>query len=192
MEGQGLPPDRVIAASRQRLMQTQQERARTKTLLQVGKILEADTPDRLDLRKQHLLARTDMAQVVDPETVTELSGARVSDLSARARRAFERVLGVNNLVSAAFLPLGTYVRRTVGRIEVRNRVQRLGWGTGFLVSPQLLLTNNHVLSDRDSARFSHVEFDYAEGFNRRIPLTWVFQLDPDALFLTSDAEEGLD
>ncbi|CAN5298369.1 hypothetical protein BH10ACI1_BH10ACI1_11540 [soil metagenome] len=54
-----------------------------------------------------------------------------------------------------------------------------------MVSPRLLLTNNHVLTNFQSAKTSIIEFDYQ--LDRRGLQTPVvsFQLQPDAFFLTS-------
>jgi endonuclease G len=79
--------------------------------------------------------------------------------------------------------------RSVGRIETRLTGGRRSYGTGFLVSARLLLTNNHVLPTRTQAASSIVEFDYQLDF-RDQPLTIErFELEPQAFYLTN---RGLD
>src|SRR5690606_23428971 len=102
--------------------------------------------------------------------------------------ALERILGSSDLLEVNFLDIGRRAGRAVGRIQGRGaagRVRELG--TGFVVSPALLLTNNHVLPSAETAQRSLVDFDFEEdeNYNPRTPL--VFALDPDRLFLTSDA-----
>ena len=65
----------------------------------------------------------------------------------------------------------------------------LGFGTGFLVAPGLLLTNNHVLSSREVAAASQVEFNYQRGLDGRLEPTTVFNLDADRCFVTSPLNE---
>lgn len=59
----------------------------------------------------------------------------------------------------------------------------LGYGTGFLVSPRLLLTNHHVLPTAAQARRSLVEFNYQESASGEIQASEVFDLAPTELFL---------
>jgi endonuclease G len=97
----------------------------------------------------------------------------------------ERVIGATrDFLAIAFLDRATTAARSVGRIETRLSGGRRGYGTGFLVSPRLLLTNNHVLGSPDDAAASIVEFDYQlDSLDQ--PLTiHRFALDPDAFFLT--------
>ena len=53
----------------------------------------------------------------------------------------ERIIGQSQLMSSFFLPLGAERARAVGRIVTQTGA---GVGTGFLISPRLLMTNNHV------------------------------------------------
>jgi endonuclease G len=78
----------------------------------------------------------------------------------------------------------------VGRVNIRDERGRLaGYGTGSLVSPELLLTNHHVLPDAATAGFSLVEFDYQDGVDGLPRPVRAFGLDPDRFFV---ADEGLD
>ncbi|MET0502009.1 MAG: trypsin-like peptidase domain-containing protein [Candidatus Binatia bacterium] len=72
-------------------------------------------------------------------------------------------------------------------------------GTGFLVGPNLLLTNHHVLNSVQVASSAKVEFNYeisAEnlllGNGSRPRATQAFTLDPTRLFITSPTSGGLD
>jgi endonuclease G, mitochondrial len=78
----------------------------------------------------------------------------------------------------------------VGRVHCRSRSgETLGYGTGFLVSPRLMMTNNHVLDSADRAAHSQIEFDYQIGLDGKPAPSVFFDLAPDDFFLT---DEGLD
>jgi len=66
----------------------------------------------------------------------------------------EKIIGQNTLRPIAFLARGLRAARGVAFVEVNEG--RHGWtGTGFLVGPDLLLTNHHVIgSDREAAAAS--------------------------------------
>ena len=111
-------------------------------------------------------------------------------MSARASievNTLERVLGTNDLMPISYLWLGLQRSRAVGRINIRNRDrQLLGYGTGFLVSPHLVMTNNHVLESPADARYSVFELDYEIDLNKDFLPKIEFTLDPDRFFLTDE------
>ena len=102
--------------------------------------------------------------------------------------AIERILNQSDLFPIAYLQVGLNVARSVCRISLRGRSGKvLGYGTGFMVSPSLLLTNNHVLTDVETAKYSLAEFNY-EDDERFMPRPVdSFRLDPERLFLTDEA-----
>jgi V8-like Glu-specific endopeptidase len=101
--------------------------------------------------------------------------------------ALERILGTNDLMGIAFLERGLQVARTVGRIWIDGAGGHVrGYGTGFLVSPRLLLTNHHVLPDASVAGTSSVEFDYEVRSDGSIRPTTIFRLDPATFFFSDD------
>lgn len=100
----------------------------------------------------------------------------------------ERIIGQSQLMSSFFLPQGAERTRAVGRIVTQSGA---GVGTGFLISPRLLMTNNHVIEDESRAARCRVEFDYVRSFDGRIADTQVFNLHPAEFFLTSEDHDGL-
>ena len=114
--------------------------------------------------------------------------AEMSPAPAALMNSFaqERIVGGGGFLDVAFLELGMAVARFVGRIQVQSQPNRpLGYGTGFMVSPRLLLTNNHVLGDRDMARNSIVQFDYQKDrMGNPLPIV-ACGLEPDTFFLTN-------
>jgi endonuclease G, mitochondrial len=78
--------------------------------------------------------------------------------------------------------------RPVARIvELRGRgITPEGFGSGFLVSPRLLMTNHHVLPSLAEARGVGANFLH-EFVSAGLQLGPVFELDPDTFFLNDEA-----
>ena len=97
-----------------------------------------------------------------------------------------KVIGTEDFLGVSYLETGVGAARAVGRVVIREGGQVAGFGTGSLVSPILLLTNNHVLPKAEVAEGSKVEFSFQDGLDGR-PLTpRSFDLDPGRFFLTDD------
>jgi endonuclease G len=107
-----------------------------------------------------------------------------------AHTAIERMLGGNDLVGINYLQLGTLCSRSVCRIHLRNASgATVGFGTGFLIAPGVLLTNHHVIASPEEARSALAEFDYesdVRGVDKSL-VTFAVLDDPPPL-----AQEGLD
>lgn len=70
--------------------------------------------------------------------------------------------------------------------SVARLVGPTGPGTGFLVAENLLLTNNHVIADADTASRTIAEFNYQARWDGSFERTTRHTLDP-AVFLTDKA-----
>lgn len=80
---------------------------------------------------------------------------------AGADRQLERIIGGNDLVSINYLAIGAARARSVCRIHLRDQQQRtIGFGTGFLVAPGIVMTNHHVIGNTAAVGTSLAEFDY--------------------------------
>ncbi|MGO9207503.1 MAG: DNA/RNA non-specific endonuclease [Candidatus Limnocylindrales bacterium] len=100
----------------------------------------------------------------------------------------ERILGRNDMVGGRFLEAGARAARPVGRVRIRTASGRAaGFGTGSLIGPRMLLTNNHVLGSAAIARASVVEFNVQDGLDGRPLSPEEFALAPDQFFLTDVA-----
>jgi endonuclease G len=100
--------------------------------------------------------------------------------------AWERILGKSDLMGINFLEIGTRAARAVCRIQVRDLFGRVqGYGTGFMVSPTLLLTNHHVLETLDSCRRSLAEFNFEDDEMFVPKESKTFPLEPERFFHTS-------
>jgi hypothetical protein len=148
-----------------------------------GMAIEAESVERIHARI-HLLSEA--TQVVNREQsliAAAAAGGNVRPLTEAI--GLERVIGKKDFLDANFMEIGLAVARFVGRINIRSDSGRsIGYGTGFMVSPRLLLTNNHVLSSADVARASEVEFDYQNDRQGRLLPLVGFGLDPEAFFMT--------
>jgi endonuclease G len=99
----------------------------------------------------------------------------------------ERVIGKRDLLDENFLELAIAMARTVARVRLSN-----GFGTGFLVSPSLLITNHHVIETIDQARGATAEFDYQRNGTGDLLPVQSFAFDPDRfLILNSDLDYAL-
>ncbi len=84
-----------------------------------------------------------------------LSGAKPSTTE------LERLLGNNDLVDEFFLQRALMAAKPVMRITLRDGAAReRGWATGFMVSPQLLLTNWHVFKAQEETTNAIAEANY--------------------------------
>ncbi|AHJ96182.1 trypsin-like serine peptidase [Hymenobacter swuensis] len=182
----------ALMAVYDRLVASERERNKTRNDVRLGRLLEADTPERIEKRKMRLLADTSTAPALTKADREILASGPVLNAPPDTQRAFESTIGTYDGLPCWFLLKGWEARRTVGRIYVRSRGIRVGWGTGFLVAPNLLLTNQHVISSLQVAQESWVEFDYEESFGGIIHPTALFNFRPDLVYISSPADGGLD
>lgn len=93
----------------------------------------------------------------------------------------------------SYLALGAKRGRAVCKIRASG-VNFLGntgrWsGTGFLVAPNILLTNYHVINSPGVAANAEAVFDYQESLSGGLSPTFSFQLNPGRLFISSPFED---
>lgn len=182
-----------LEATTERYEERSEARAETKRVLAERGILYADDPQRVTKRLQRLNCDWTLAKALAATPAVASSGRSLDEeLPPESFGAdvlgLERLMGRNDLIDVGFLERGHLASRSVGRITVRTGTGGAGaYGTGFLISPRLLLTNNHVLHSPTEAERSYVEFDYQAGLDG-LPLQPVaFALAPAQLFVT-DAE----
>jgi endonuclease G len=164
--------EQLIATERRYEARTE-DRMAAEQAYGAGRILYADSPERVRRRLARLAAPAPPVAIAEPSPPPpDLIG-------------LERLIGVSNLIDARFLRLGVAVARTVARIVVKEASGLiLEYGTGFLVAPRLLLTNHHVLETRARAAASAAEFGYEQDQTGRVQEGASFGFDPDALFVT--------
>ncbi|MEV8638066.1 DNA/RNA non-specific endonuclease [Streptosporangium sp. NPDC051023] len=159
---------------------SQQRRRKVAVLAEPGGIAQADEPERVAARVDRLSHHYRDIRPIDPAAITAAEPEAVTAAAA----VLERIIRGDDLLPVGYLEGGAAAARAVGRVAIRDAHGRLtGYGTGSLVSPELLLTNHHVLADADTAGRSGVEFDYQDGLDGR-PLTLQgFSLDPGRFFV---------
>jgi V8-like Glu-specific endopeptidase len=103
------------------------------------------------------------------------------------RQYFQRVIdSAQQDMPVAILRRGLEVSRNVARISSMRNDQKFV-ATGFLVSPDLLLTAAHVLPDMDTARTGVALFDFEMRLDGSLTMVSEFTLNPDRIFVTNEA-----
>lgn len=127
----------------------------------------------------------DSRSVIDVEEQLERRRERLAEsaVNETPNDAFERVIGKNDLLPVSYFAEGLRATKAICRVIINGR--NGDYGTGFLIAPDLLITNNHVLPDAATAKMSIAEFDYEldEDSNPLLPAR--FALKPDVVFVTS-------
>ena len=168
---------RVADEAAERWSARQKEREARRAAIDEGRISDVETPERIKRRVDRLteatLKRKVERRVAEPSLLMDTLG-------------LERVLGKSDFLGTDFLEMALAVSRFVGRINIRSGPGRtVGFGTGFMVSPRLLMTNNHVLQTGRDALYSEVEFDYQyDRYDHLLPVV-VYGLEPESFFIAS-------
>lgn len=122
----------------------------------------------------------------EPAKTFPVDGLRADDVI----NGLERLIGRNDLLGVQYLEKGQLAARAVGRVLVRGSLGGLiPMGTGFLVSPRLLMTNNHVIGSAAEAVGGMIEFNFQHDPEGRPRTPVRFELSPETFFATSPSEE---
>jgi endonuclease G len=98
--------------------------------------------------------------------------------------AFERAIGTNDLLSLSYFWAGLQAARSVGRILIAPVPQDPGGSaTGFMIAPNLLLTNWHVFGSGDVAKRARLQFAYEADANGNQRVSTWFSFLPDRFFV---------
>jgi endonuclease G, mitochondrial len=181
---------RLIQETEERYQARSETREKAQEIIARGNLLEADTPERVDKRLERLQVDRKTAEAVMESGYALTVPTRPGIPAAVEPVTLERVLGGSDFVGVSYLELALLASRAVGRVIVRNATGRIvSYGTGFMVSPRLLLTNNHVLESAEQASSSQVEFNYELSTAGDQKPTMLFTFNSDAFFITN---AGLD
>jgi endonuclease G len=144
-----------------------------------------------DLARLRELRRTQTPEEAEtPQRLTQrlLMAREVTATPAEAQGMFERIIKGNDLTGINYLEKGLRAAKSIGRIHVLDSSgEPLGFGTGFLIAPGILMTNHHVLTSAEVAAASLVEFDYeldAAGKDRQ---SFTYQLRQQDFFFNHEA-----
>ncbi len=168
-----------LRATANRWQAREVNRAQTIAALKNNAIEEVESPERLKKRVERLQENLGKEQLRISAPPDSASAIIFNDLGN------ERTINTRDFLNASFTELALAVARFVGRIIIKaSPNMELGYGTGFMISPNLMLTNNHVFQSKQAAKFSLMEFDYQlDRFNKPLPSVF-FEFDPDAFFMT--------
>ncbi|QPF82218.1 trypsin-like peptidase domain-containing protein [Bradyrhizobium genosp. L] len=129
----------LIAASEQRLKQADISPTALDKKLGDGPLKLS--PEKKQMRQRQLLQQTDDVQAV--------------------QIGLERIIEGNDLDSINYLAKGMLASRSVCRIQLKDaRANLIGYASGFLIGPGLLMTNHHVFGGPGDAATSIADFDY--------------------------------
>ena len=93
----------------------------------------------------------------------------------------------NDLRPIRFLQIGLLAARAVGKIRITDSPStEEGEATAFMVAPGVLITNWHVLKNRDYAAAASVIFDDEDGIDGNPLQANAFRLRPDLLFFNDE------
>ncbi|HTJ98076.1 MAG TPA: trypsin-like peptidase domain-containing protein, partial [Bordetella sp.] len=157
---------------------------RSDTINAILRRIAATCDDRM--RTRALVAAGNWRAADDDATRGMAFDARVKRDSGLA----EAVYGTNDFQPAAFLPDGAAARRAVGRVVLQTPQLSIS-GTGFLISPGLFITNQHVIADADAAAQTTVVFDDELDERGEPRPRTIFRLAPERCAIFSD-ENDLD
>ncbi|HWM89693.1 MAG TPA: trypsin-like peptidase domain-containing protein [Thermoanaerobaculia bacterium] len=130
------------------------------------------TPDQYRLLVAHRARQILHEPVAVPETTAERHL-----IEARIKAEMERIHLRRNFLPVRFLGDGVERAKAVCRIVTNESL-----GTGFLVGPGLLMTNNHVIDRREAAQGAIAEF----GLNDSASVPITAALLPDRFFMTDE------
>lgn len=116
-----------------------------------------------------------------------LFASRKNTIEDRDSIAMERILGKSDLFPISYLETGLNKSKAICRISIRdNKGVVIGYGTGFLVSEDVIMTNNHVINSYQIAFNSVAEFNYQDDESFMPCPTYNYRLDPEKLFITNE------
>ena len=100
-----------------------------------------------------------------------------------AQTRLERILHGNELTDISYLAQGVLCARSICRIVIRSNRGLLGYGTGFLIAPGILMTNHHVLPTVEIARHSLAQFRYERDLhgNEVLPVEFSLRVTPEPI-----------
>ncbi|WP_318204803.1 endonuclease [Streptomyces sp. SCL15-4] len=164
------------------------QREETLRTIESRGVLYADEPGRVKKRLARLNADWSLAKAIEqiptePVTTTGSTLPLSPDVFGADVLGLERLMGRNNLTGVAFLEGGYLAARSIGRVSVRTP-EGGHHGTGFMVSPSLLLTNNHVLRSPEEADGAVVAFNFQADRDGRPLVPVTFGLEPHDFFAT--------
>lgn len=159
----------VLDAASQRWQYKAPEIARTAESLRRGGPQAASSPERVAMfmARESIKRATTFRRIIGEERVIDTVDWDEFPRTAEARTAGRPVARIVELLA-------------------NNRVGD-GFATGFAINPGLLVTNWHVFADAADARDCGAQFGYERNDSGLVDNGTIFELDPDAFFLSDRA-----
>ncbi len=100
----------------------------------------------------------------------------------------ERIIDQKNFLPAWFLERGALVQRAIARVIFKEPVGEFlpgdGWATGFMVSPSLFMTNNHVIPSKAFSNKVRAQFNYQLSPDGADQVTEIYEMAADDVLHT--------
>jgi endonuclease G len=140
--------------------------------------------DELRTQRQNRLAR--LSNIASASKATALAQAANATPAAAGKQAdvlntFERVIGPSNILGIDFLELAIATARGIGRVRCGNE-----YGTGVLVGPRLMMTNNHVIGKANVGDGWVIDLDYQQNSEQQMLPVHTYKVDPAYFFYTNE------
>lgn len=173
-----------------RLPEIPPEKARALAQLIVRYSLVADPKYLNGLREQYQISEVAVRQppaehVAPPAAKVDLAVPDF-DVALKDTQGLEQIINsADNFLDIELIGGAIYSAQAVCRVEIPVGSPK---GTGFLIGPDLLLTNQHVLKTKNHVEEAIVRFDYKYDANRATSPGRLFKLQPD-FYYASDAAD---
>jgi endonuclease G len=126
-------------------------------------------------------------RTLEPLTFAHRAGFLARGGALPSATELERLMGTNDLVDEFYLERALLAAQPVCRISIcAPSGHERGCATGFLVSPRLLLTNEHVLTSAEEAAPSIAEFNYRCDIAGQPERSYRFRLRPELFFFNHE------
>jgi V8-like Glu-specific endopeptidase len=186
-----IAPQSQISKTLIRYENREKERDRNIRLINQKRYFDIDSPLRVKKFLEHRdFGALDTREIMNVEKGIPELIEKIPEPEKIQIKSLERILGTNDLVDISFLTKAVLFSKTVGRVWINNASDKiLGYGTGFMISPSLMITNHHVLPDRNTATLAKIEMNYQFDINQILQPSEIFSLDPGTFYYT---DENLD
>lgn len=171
---------------KKRMLETMPEQMDSFTKIREGRPMEAEydferklafIQKQVDVNDE---VATRIASYENPETLPVVEAVK---------KKAELIQGATiDFMGIHFLDLAKAASRSVGRVIFKDERPQ---GSGFMISPFLFITNNHVIPTKEDAKQFLLQFNYEQDYRLVKQESSLFELSPDLFFKTAP-EDDLD
>jgi endonuclease G, mitochondrial len=158
-------------------------------------LIDTDSINRFNARTSNTLKVMDVLASNNPDEILKLdTKERIKERRKQILKqnlpdvTIERVIAGSDLMPIYYLEKGKKVAESICRIELMDEMNNTqGYGTGFMVSPSLLMTNNHVIGNPDDCKNSLAQFHFEKDLTFIDKPVVSFRFNPRKFFYTNKA-----